>query len=80
MNKRNRKWLILGIAGSASGLLMLLLFRSLPMASGTAAATILAIIALKHLALFIAVGSPMAAFTQTIRPHLRAFCGRPPED
>ena len=78
--KRNRKWLVLGLAGVGSGLLMLAIFRSIPMASGSAAVTIFAIIAIKHLALFIAVGSPAAAFWQSMKPRLRAYCGRPPED
>lgn len=58
MTKRTRKWLILGIVGLASGVLTLLLFRSLPMASGSAALTIVAVIAAKHLALAAAAGSP----------------------
>ena len=78
--RRNRKWLILGAAGLVSGIAMLMFFRSVPMASRTAAATIVAIIALKHLALLIAVSSPLAALFQSLRPMLRAFCGRPPED
>lgn len=84
MNKRrqqrNRKWSILGATGLLSGLATLLLFRSLPTASGTAAATILGIVVLKHVALFVAVSSPLAALFQTLKPRLRALCGRPPED
>jgi hypothetical protein len=78
--KRRQKWMVLGVVGMISGIVMLLFFRSVPLASGSAAATILAIIALKHLALFIAVSSPLAAIFQSIKPRLRAFCGRPPED
>ena len=70
----NRKWLVLGATGFASGALILLLFRSIPMAAGTAATVIVAIIALKHLALFIAVGSPVAALFQSVKPRLRAHC------
>jgi len=39
-----------------------------------------AVIALKHLALFIAVSSPMAALFQSLKPRLREMCGRPPEN
>lgn len=78
--KRVRKWTILGIAGMVSGLLMLLVFKSIPVASGSAAMTVIAIIALKHLALFIAVSSPFPALFQSLKPRLRAFCGKPPED
>jgi hypothetical protein len=70
----NRKWLVLGAAGFVSSVLMLVLFRSIPMAAGTAATVIVAIIALKHLALFIAVGSPIAALFQSVKPRLRAYC------
>ncbi len=72
--------MVLGIAGFLGGATMLAVFRSIPMASGSAAATILALIALKHLALFIAVSSPAAAFWQSMKPRLREWCGRPPED
>jgi hypothetical protein len=78
--RRNRKWLILGAAGFAGGLVTLLIFRSLPMASGTAAATIIALIVVKHLALVIAVGSPMFALLQQVKPTLRAYCPWGPED
>ena len=74
MDRRNRKWLVLGIAGTVSGLLMLVLFRSIPLASGSAAATVVAIIALKHLALFVAVSSPAAALFQSLKPKVRAYC------
>ena len=77
---RNRKWFVLGITGLVSGLAMLLLFRSIPMAAGTAATVMVAVIALKHLALFIAVSSPMAALFQSLKPRLREMCGRPPEN
>jgi hypothetical protein len=78
--QRNRKWIVLGIAGLVSGLAMLLLFRSIPMAAGTAVTAMVAVIALKHLALFVAVSSPMVALFQSLKPRLREICGRPPED
>lgn len=59
---------------------MLLLFRSIPMAAGTAATVVIAVVALKHLALAIAVSSPMAALFQSLKPRLRELCGRPPKD
>lgn len=77
--RRNRKWLILGGAGLISGLLMLLVFKSIPMASGTAATVIVAIIALKHLALFVVVGSPTLALFQTLKLKVRPYCPWPPE-
>lgn len=77
---RNRKWFVLGITGLVSGLAMLLLFRSIPMAAGTAATVMVAVIALKHLALLLAVSSPMAALFQSLKPRLREMCGRPPEN
>ena len=72
--QRRHRWAALGIIGLASGLIMLLIFRSIPIASTTAAATVIGIIVLKHLALAIAVGSPLAAFFKSIRPALRAHC------
>jgi uncharacterized membrane protein HdeD (DUF308 family) len=78
--RRNRKWFLLGAGGLLSGVAALLVFRSLPMASGTAVTTVVAIIALKHLALFVAVSSPVAATLQTVKPRLRAICGQPPGD
>ena len=78
--KRVRKWTILGIAGMLSGLLMLRFFKSIPVATGSAAAMVLGIIVLKHLALFILVSSPLPALFESLKPRLRAFCGRPPED
>jgi hypothetical protein len=59
---------------------MLGLFRSIPLASGGAAATVIAIIALKHLALFIAVSSPMAALFQSVKPTVRTYCPWRPRD
>lgn len=75
-----RKWLVLGGVGSIGGLIMLLVFRSIPMAAGTAAATVVTIIALKHLALFIVVGSPAAALFKFVQPRVRAYCPWAPED
>jgi hypothetical protein len=77
---RNRKWLILGTAGLIGGLVMLLIFKSIPWASVTAATAIVAIIALKHLALFVAVSSPAVALFQTLKLKVRACCPWPPED
>jgi hypothetical protein len=73
-NRRTHKWLILGIAGLASGLLTLFVFRSIPMASGTAAIAVVALIAAKHLALAAAVGSPLAALFQIVKSHVRPYC------
>ncbi len=78
--RRNRKWLILGTAGLASGLLMLLIFKSIPMASSTAATVVVAIIALKHLALFVAVSSPAVALFQTLKLMVRPYCPWPPDN
>jgi hypothetical protein len=55
--RRSRKWLALRAADLASWLVMLLLFRALGAASGTAVAAVVTIIALRHLALFIALES-----------------------
>ena len=77
--RRNRKWLILGTAGLVSGLATLLAFNSIPMASGTAAMVVVAIIALKHLALFVAVSSPTVALFQTLKLKVRPYCPWPPE-
>jgi hypothetical protein len=73
-HRRMRKWLILGIAGSLSGVLMLVLFRSIPIASSSVALTVVAIVALKHLALFVALSSPVAAFFQWVKPTVQARC------
>ncbi len=78
--KRTRKWLFLGAAGFLSGAVVLLLVRSLPIASGTAVGIVVAMIAIKHLALFLAVSSPLAALFQSLKPKLREICGRPPEE
>ena len=75
-----RKWLILGAAGFASGLATLLLVRSLPVASGTAGIVIVSIIAAKHLALFVAAGSPLAAAFQFLKPKIRPYCPWAPDD
>jgi hypothetical protein len=79
MSSRQRKWVILAVAGSISGVAMLLLSRSIPVAAGTATGIILAIIVLKHLALAVIVGSPLAALFQNIKPKLRSHCpfGKP---
>jgi hypothetical protein len=74
MSNRQRKWAILAIAGSSSGIVMLLFFRSIPIAAGTATGIIVALIVLKHLALAMIVGSPLAAIFKRIKPNLRAHC------
>ena len=74
MTRRQKKWAILAISGSISGIIMLVLFRSIPMAAGTAASVIVTTIILKHLALALIVGSPLAALFQGIKPKLRAHC------
>jgi hypothetical protein len=78
--KRTLKWVVLGAAGFLSGAVMLVIVRSLALASGTAVGIIVAIIALKHLALFLVVSSPLAALFQSIKPKLREVCGRHPND
>ena len=79
-HRRTHKWLILGIAGLVSGLLTLLLFRSIPMASGTVAIAVVSLIAAKHLALFIAAGSPLAALFEILKPKVRPYCPWAPKD
>jgi len=74
------KWLLLGIAGLASGLLALLLFRSIPMASGTAAAAFVSLMVAKHVALAVAAGSPLAAFFQILKTKVRPYCPWAPDD
>jgi hypothetical protein len=71
---RQRKWTILAAAGSVIGITMLLLFRSIPVAAGTATAVVVAIIVLKHLALAMIVGSPVTAAFQSIKPTIRSHC------
>jgi hypothetical protein len=68
------KWTMLALAGSLTGLAMLLLFRSIPIAAGSATAIIVAIIVVKHVALAIIVGSPLAALFQSIKPKIREHC------
>jgi formate hydrogenlyase subunit 4 len=74
MKSRQQKWAILAAAGSISGILMLLLFRSIPMAAGTAAGVIVTMIVIKHVALAMIVGSPLAAIFKSIKPKLRSHC------
>jgi hypothetical protein len=74
MDRRQRKWAILAAAGCVGGLAMLLLFRSIPLAAGTATGIVVAIIVLKHLALAVIVGSPLAAMFKSVGPKLRAHC------
>lgn len=75
-----RKWTIMGSIGLATGLLSLALFRSIPMASGTAAIAVVALIAAKHAALAIAAGSPLAALFQILKPKVRPYCPWAPKD
>lgn len=74
MNNRQRKWAILAAVGTITGTAMLLLFRSIPVAAGTATAVIVGIIVVKHLALAAIVGSPLAAVYQGIKPKIRSYC------
>ncbi len=73
-HRQTRKWLIMGAVGSFSGLLTLLIFRSIPIASGTTALALIGLIVVKHVALALAVGSPFAAVLHSIKPALRAHC------
>ena len=74
LSRRKRKWLILGAAGFLSGLVTLLVFRSIPIASETAAMTLVAIVAIKHLALALVGSSPLGALFHSVKPTLRAHC------
>ncbi len=65
---------MLAAAGSVAGLVMLLLFRSIPVAAGTATTVIVSIIVLKHVALAMIVGSPLAAMLRGIKPKIRSHC------
>jgi hypothetical protein len=69
-----RKWTTLALVGSLTGLAILLLFRSIPIAAGSATAIIVAIIVVKHVALAIIVGSPLAAAFQSLKPKIREHC------
>jgi hypothetical protein len=80
VDKKKRKWLILGSAGVLSGTATILLLRSLPIAVGTAAGVMVGIVLLKHVALALAVGSPMATLFQSMKPRIRAYCPWAPED
>ncbi len=79
-SKSNHSTLLLGAAGLVSGIVMLLIFRSIPVASGSAAAIILTLLVLKHLALFLAVSSPAAALWSSMRSKLPAHCPLRPRD
>jgi formate hydrogenlyase subunit 4 len=68
------KWAILAVAGSITGMAMLLFFSSIPLAAGTATAVIVGIIVIKHVALAMIVGSPLAALFQRLKPKIRAQC------
>jgi hypothetical protein len=74
MNSRRRRWAILASVGSITGIAMLLLFRSIPIAAGSATTVIVVIIALKHLALALIVASPLTALFQSVKPKIRSYC------
>jgi hypothetical protein len=74
MRSKQKKWSILATVGSISGIVMLVLFRSIPIAAGTATVVIVALIVFKHLALAMIVGSPLAAIFKGIKPKLRSHC------
>jgi hypothetical protein len=74
MDRKQRKWAILAVTGSVSGLAMLFLFRSIPIAAGSATAVMLTIIIIKHLALAAIIGSPLFGIFQSIKPKLREHC------
>jgi ABC-type Fe3+ transport system permease subunit len=71
---RQRKWAILAVAGTTVGIAMLLLFRSISAAAGTATGVVVAIIVLKHVALAMVVGSPITAAFQSVKPTIRSHC------
>jgi hypothetical protein len=74
MDRNHRKWAVLAVAGSLSGLATLLLFGSIPLAAGSATAVVLAILAIKHLALAAMIGSPLLGLFRSIQPKLREHC------
>ena len=74
MDSRQKKWALLASVGSITGITILILFRSIPIAAGSATAMIVAIIALKHLALALIVGSPLTAMFQSFKPKIRSHC------
>ncbi len=74
MNSRQRKWAVLAATASITGIAMLMLFRSIPIAAGTATTVVVAMIVLKHLALAMIVGSPLAAMFQSVKPKIRPHC------
>ena len=51
-----------------------------PVASGTAVVAVVSLIAVKHLALAIAAGSPLAALFQILKPKVRPYCPWAPKD
>jgi ATP/ADP translocase len=74
MNRRQRKWAMLALTGSITGMATLLLFRSIPLAAGTATAVVIGIIVIKHLALALIFGSPLAALFKNVKPRIRRHC------
>lgn len=65
---------MLAAAGTVAGMAMLLLVRSVAVAIGSATGAIVAVIILKHLALAIIAGSPLAAMFQKLEPKIRSHC------
>lgn len=74
MKSGQRKSATLAAAGSLAGMAMLLVFRSVPIAAGTATAVIVAVMILKHLALAIVVGYSLPAMFRSIKPKIRSYC------
>jgi hypothetical protein len=74
MKSRRWKWVSLAAAGSITGSAILYVFRSIPIAAGTASAMIVAVIILKHLALALVVGSPLTAILQNLKSNIRPHC------
>jgi hypothetical protein len=79
MEQRQRKWIVLSAVGTLSGLATLLIFRSIPLAAGSATALVVMVIAIKHLALAAILGSPAFGVFQSIKPKLREYCPWPPQ-
>jgi hypothetical protein len=74
MDRKQRKWAVLAVTGSLSGLAALFFFRSIPIAAGSATAVILMAIVIKHLALAAIIGSPLFGAFQSFKPKLREHC------
>jgi hypothetical protein len=74
MNLKQQKWMMLAAAGSISGITILVLFRSIPIAAGTGVGIIVGLIVVKHLALVLIISSPLAVIFRRIRPKIRSHC------